>query len=693
MIDQSIPSALAEEEQNESVETRPLDSLSVPKTAAQKALADQLVERYGFDPAAAAAVARDAVDPQQARNQLQFPYVRRFPGGTATFLLFQTWTPAHIPGLTNPRVADARVYPASVGPGQQPLLPLRASSAPSGRPGLLIEAKGREQVERTIRQSENYLRQNRDLRDQIAIDGILEPVILVATELRHADGTPTVWVPMAVDGSTRTSHAHELAGFDTVSVLYDLPQLGAREWREKLQPIIDVQRRPVDEVSEQELVRHRALTMPALLLLKVTPVAGAPPVSIMDAVRALVGAIHVRHPSDWTERSRFGEVADTVLEHLLTSNALDGGERELQYLAGLVSHADLVEARAAGTMIGGRDGEPDERAAKIAELLLGPGHRRAVHRGVRAYANRKAVRATDRAKVATQLLMRGFPRAESARDDDGVRSVLERTLEMSEFASTDWHVESLTPDELLDAALNDLEATANITSAQLQLGAQALIYLVRSEVPVESGAPTRREREFAFRRDKATDEDKRQPSVVLRELLRSEHGLRQLHRAILDGRAGVSIRLISPEGKVKRDARLAEMVLSNEELRNIAKPKSNTVGVDAGKAGGTMAQSSEAEARKTASERVMNRVAKVLGLAGEVEGLVREIGEVRDVSGGSYIVRRGLHPAYVGDITAKLRAAADKMAGWGALYDATQSIDGGEDDGTDGIDAGPGGAQ
>jgi hypothetical protein len=76
---------------------------------------------------------------------------------------------------------------------------------------------------------------------------------------------------MAGDGSTRVTFCQELSGFTAADAIYRYPTSQAREWRQTLQPIIEVQGRSITEVDERDLERHRNAYAAALVLLRITP--------------------------------------------------------------------------------------------------------------------------------------------------------------------------------------------------------------------------------------------------------------------------------------------------------------------------------------------------------------------------------------------------------------------------------------
>jgi hypothetical protein len=653
----------------EAIDERPLDTLSIARAQAQKNFATQLENRYRFAPDESMGWARAVVDPSAARAQLDFPLKRRFTGGEALLLPVQVWGPAILPGLINPRVSDERVYPASVigTGGPEPLMPLRPAQRASDVAVLDLFAESEDHVRRIIAQSEQHLRQNVQLRDEIAADGVNEFIMLVATHVHHSDGRPPVFVPMAVDGSTRATFAHLLSGFESADVLYHFPQLGVRAWRELLQPIIDVQSASGDEVTEDELRRHRTLTLPAYILLDVRPDRGRPRVSLLDAIRAVIGAIHVKRPEDWTERVKFGEIADAALERVAAAGAFPLEGDMHRYLGGYLRPTEMSAL--------GFDPAPDVRAAHIAAITLGPNYRRAVNKGLHTLLTQR-ITEKERAKAAAQLILRSFAASPDARRDDGIRSVLERALELKELSTIRWMATPDSPEVLLDQALLDLETSSIITAAQLQLGIQGLAYLATSTVPPEAlpgwtpEASGRAKPESPFRRDRNTDDDLRAPSVIFRALLRSEWGLRQLHRAVVAGRAGASIPLVKPNGADDIDARGETCYLHNTVLRHRAtREVPETAVTQTGNVPAGLRTQSSVPPDRTVREIASRATAEALRLAGSLEGAMRQIDGLRTADGQLYALAEGVSSPYANEIASKLRNVANRFELWGAAYD------------------------
>lgn len=495
-------------------DSRPLDRIELPKESARDHLSARLASAYGIDERYADAIARIVVDPTAVRLQIDRPVLKRFQGGTAKFLLADIFTPGVSSSPINPREAEGRVYPVAARMGEPATPLLSVAPVDDRQPAIVLTGDSRAHVEIALSQSALRLREKTDLRDAIQQSGVLEPITIVLAEIRHRDGTPSAAVPISIDGSTRTIHCHDLAEIDPSDVIYKWPQESSRAWRGMLNRILSIQDLPEQDVAETQRAAHRAMTSPARILVGIDPIRGGASVDVVTAIRAIVGSIHVDPPSRWPDGAVNDEIADAILDQLVRDSRIAPDIRA--YLAGLIAVQDLSAQ--------GFSEYPDVRAAHIAYALYREQNATSISTGFRNVVSKPKLGRNDKVLIVTELIMRAFRNNLRPKQIDAVRSILERTVGLSEWRDTSqWRVTDRSPDELLAGALAEHGSSDGIIGpSTLELGFLGTYWLIAKQA--------------LTREDRGTSDTRAGESVV-RAMLGSEHGLRQLHRAIIDGRA------------------------------------------------------------------------------------------------------------------------------------------------------------
>lgn len=512
MIQSSFPLSESSEA-DPALDARPLEDLHVPKEAARRALAERFEAVCGFPLGAAQALARGVVDPAAVRRALEYPLTQPIPDGDVQYIIAEMWTAAVSVNPNNPRQNERVPYPAAIRDlSAAPAARLSVDSAKDGTPMLVFRGEDPQHVAGKIEDAAQFVRNfNPDLGAEIATERVLEPITAVMAEFRHQDGSAPAYAPVAIDGSTRTAHCQELISSRASDAVYKHPRSGPRDWNGFLSQRVQAQDLPTTEVSEQEAAAHRALRYHARIIIGVKPVRTRETLTIADAVRAIVAGIHVSPPKEWPGGSTVDEIADAVLDRLEEDGRITAVTR--RYLAGLISPMDLEGERAYA----------DTRALHIARVVFDPANARAVSAAHRIARNKQKLGPNDNPEIVAELLMRGFRSDFGQMDVRAMRSILQRTINMSEFRKLPRKGADRTPDELLGAALEEHEAApGELGPARLELGLRAAYWLVQQR---------------ALRRDTPNSKDNRAGSAVLRALLLDRRGLYQLHRAIIDGRA------------------------------------------------------------------------------------------------------------------------------------------------------------
>ncbi|MET9483525.1 hypothetical protein [Streptomyces sp. NPDC006638] len=489
---------------------------ALPRTTAVRKLATTLVT-HGFSEGAATAVARAIARPEEARKRLQNPDIMRVPGGVLHTITTQVWAPAvcHFPG--NNREAGYRVYPLSgaLSPGHFP--PLRGLEAALGETGELdLTAQSRAHVVSAMDKSNGFLARHNDLTETIGQHGILRELLLTVVRIDHeSEDEPPVWALAGADGSSRISASHRIHALGASDVLYGLPS-DDRKYRQLLSQILGTGERPREEVTSDDVKRARALVAPATLVLRFIPDEGSE-LKYDQAVKFIVGITHVEPPKPWGTASENDALADPVIEEFLGAGRLTRTRAE--WFA-----ADMTPEEVRSNVL---DPWPDTRVAEIVSTFLNTEDHTLFRKGVLRITAKSKVTGDFKAKVVTEMILRPWRAANADADGadrvSGTRSTLQRMLKWTPLQVAGWHVSGDNdPDKMLESALRNLEDRGSAEGAGIELGVRGGYYLAVHGTLV--------------REARGRTVDYRTPSSVLQRMTENSHGLRTLHRAIVDGR-------------------------------------------------------------------------------------------------------------------------------------------------------------
>jgi hypothetical protein len=247
-----------------------------------------------------------------------------------------------------------------------------------------------------------------------------------------------------------------------------------------------------------------------------------------------------------------------------------------------------------------------------------PTHVRTIHEALRGVAIRKPS-FKDRAALAAEGALRAFRNEVALPQADAARNLLAHLYTMEEFRSGDWGLYDSDVNAILKAALDD-----NYDAA-LSLLSLSIYWIARY------GSIRRTTR--------GGEADRRDISIVLRGLLDNERGLRQLHRIIVDGRAGEPPRRVSTSGKAfVRGPTGKQSIVTEEFLRR-------TWSSEASSGEDLPAQSPEADLLA----RFETLRVDVSNLVDDVKSLLGPLG----VDGQPVVLRLGLNPEAVDQLLTK----------------------------------------
>ncbi len=322
-------------------------------------LAEKLVAVFQLSEAAALAFANAVVDPAAVRKSIGEPgdpRVERIavPGGKVLGIRTEVSARRIVPNPSNPRTLPNRRHPFAVEPGSagedsrfRPVPePRSPQDKPDTSPELVVEIESRLHLEWAAARAADYVLEENDWRESIKAQGVMEAVWLAATTFVQADGAAPVTVPLSVEGSSRTTAAHNILDVRSSDVPYEDPDTKLRAHYKRLNDAFE--RRT--ETPEQA-VMLRCERMPALLLVGFekngTSSAGFP-----TAVRSLVALRHVDPPKPWGEGPANEALSDEVLDELHRRNLITTSERA--YYAGSITKAQRGKPTCRTTPLCGR---------------------------------------------------------------------------------------------------------------------------------------------------------------------------------------------------------------------------------------------------------------------------------------------------------------------------------------------------
>jgi hypothetical protein len=546
------------------------------------------LERRGVSDGAAGAVARAVVQPDDARRRLNELVELRVQGGTLLLIETKVWTAGVVPFPTNPRELGHRLYPLGV-PTRDgaPRLIADPVQTPGRNAELTLRVDKPELLAARLRDAEEWLNVQNPLADDIAAEGVLQPLALVMMTVQHEDGNPPVAVLTAADGSSRITAAHRLLAYDPAELTYGTAE-GDRAFRQLISRILRlVRERGWDGLSSREQRQVRALTAPARIIIGFEPEPGRG-VTFDAAVRNLIGLTHIRPPQSYGPAVENDAKADAVLDALTRPLATRPGritDDERLWYAGMLSPHEAEQR--------GFPHYPDVRAADITRALLHGGRATAarVNAGIRSLTARRSPSPNERVDIAVELMLRTVRTEHAAQHGYSIqarRAALQRCYRLPEITKQPdepllegFDEAFYTLDELRDAALEEVREgqgdDGTLGCAQVELATKAAYYMVTAE-------PMALRRELVGR-DEHDPQDERALSVVLRAMLSTERGVHQAYAVILAGRRQTPLFEVDEDGGTTRDGDGQLRVLTDQLIRSTYTGRPSPKGPTTGAAG------------------------------------------------------------------------------------------------------------
>jgi hypothetical protein len=531
----------------EKVLPRPVEPLPTPAlAAATRKLADKLTDQFNMGEDAAQALALAVVDPSTVRRAIETPERLPVPGGALLAVRAQVWSRYVVPDPRNPRIGPARRHPASnlVGRGESTrFAPLSEPTAqPDGRPERVQRVLSPEHENWAAKQAHDYVLSNNDWRESIRNQGVMTEVWVAATTFEHADRTPSVTVPVTVEGSSRATCVHDLLEVRSADVPYARDERKLRSHIRKLNEEIDS--RSPDEVDLESAVKARCEIMPALLLVGFEPHNRADS-DFAVAVKSLVALRHVDYPKPWGEAAENEALADAVIDELERRDLITTGNA--YWLLGELTPDEADEA--------GFSPDPAIRAAAIVRLFTNKDSdiHAAIRIAITSQSTRKRITTKLLQDIAISLVLRSLSE-EDARKRERTRKYLKEAL--SGELVKEWDATLRGAAELGAAAEGEV-ASGNPGSATRELAARSAYPLI------VAGALT------ADRGSTNSDQpDRRNPGEVIDRMRMTARGVRQLRQALVDFADGRKVRFIDEDLSTATNAAGAAILASDAMLRH-----------------------------------------------------------------------------------------------------------------------------
>jgi hypothetical protein len=383
-----------------------------------------------------------------------------------------------------------------------------------------------------------------DWRDSIRNQGVMTEVWLAATTFMHADGTPSVTVPVTAEGSSRVTCVHDLLKLRSADVPYSRDERKLRSHIRKLNEEITAAGTS-DEVNPEVAVMARCEKIPALLLVGFESHRGGNG-DFGVAVKSLVALRHVDYPRPWGEATENESLADAIIDELDRSGLITRGKAE--WLRGSLTPA---ESEAAGF-----SQNPEVRAATITRIFTArdPQVHSAIRIAITSQSTRKNVTTKLLLDVATSLILRSLPE-EDSRKRERTRKYLKAAL--SAELAKEWDATLRSGEELAAAAYNEVVAGTP--------GRDTRELAARSAYPLVVGGALTADRGTA----NSDQPDRSHPSEVIDRMRSSVRGVYQLQRALTDFAGGRRIRLVDEAGQVMRNQAGREVLATDPVLRGI----------------------------------------------------------------------------------------------------------------------------
>ncbi|GGV68142.1 hypothetical protein [Streptomyces massasporeus] len=621
----------------------------LPRVAAVDNLADALSAK-GFTQGAVRALSQAAVRPDELRRKLSEPAELRVQGGTLLIAETRLWSAAVVPHPANPREYGRRSYALGGAAASLRVLPEPTSSR-EGLAELEILVESPHTLAQRLEDAQGRLARENPLGEDVAVDGVLQPLTVVPMTVRHRDGHRSAPLLIAADGSSRISAVHDLLGYAPSKVAYEWSSDRRLFRREVNRWIRLVQQQGWEHLSDSEQQKVRVLTVPTRVVIGFRPNERSN-LPFHTAVRNFIGLTHIRPPKPYGSAVENEAKADAVLDALAQPTRTRPAritELEKQWFAGVISHDEAVEE--------GFSPYRDVRAAEIVRSVLGGSAKRRVNDGIRSLTAKQKPTREDRVDIAVELTIRPY-RTEMNDLQQLVRprrAVLQRAYRLKEIEQhlkADLRLEGAPEDgpsleRLRDEALEEVESglgdSGELGPAQTELAVKSCYYMAVAD-------PMALQREVF---GGPGHEDDRSPATVLRAMLSRSRGVYQAYEVVRAGRCHEPLYEVDEKGAPVLTSWGEPRKLTDTLVRHTYNGEPTT----------DVAQSTgyQAASRRWADVRV------------KVEELTRAVTAMEavpvDEGGHSLVQREGWDTGQITELRRILDRSDRRLAAWADVYE------------------------
>ncbi|MFJ6722367.1 hypothetical protein [Streptomyces sp. NPDC091259] len=482
----------------------------------------------GLSPEMAEVLATSAADQQQLRQALRSPKIQRFGSEEFTYIEFDVVTWRILPSPDNIRFEDERA---------RGTIPMPRFGAVEGEALLTFEMDSADKMIDAMAPRITDMVNNNPHIGSILDRGIETPGWLSAVRLTTDLGTVTRLE--STDAFGRTVASHEGLGITFKDAAWNLRP---RSRRANLLLRDLVEWSGSDVVTDDQARMVRCSIMPNARVI----IGYSAPRGFDRARRRFVAHLHMAPPMTFSTATTLNAKANAAVDNLYergllvipsgmtaegVRDILDGTDREHGLLP------DQVAVLACGTL----NPHPNKRQA------------RAVNDAIADLTGAKP-KLEERTQLAAEVALRGFPADKRL---TALRSALDRAWRWSVLRGVELTCGH--PLDLLAEALRELVQAGDAAGpATAELAALASYHLVAGRTQLLTRS------EFGGRGSNA------EPQQIMRQLTKSDVGLRQLCQVVLDGRAGRDPQELA-DGTMPHDAVIpGAEILTPGRLRELA---------------------------------------------------------------------------------------------------------------------------
>lgn len=584
---------------------RPLASAAVIAKSIAAGVAAGLSEEL------AETLAHAAADQQQLRRALRAPKIQRFGAEEFTYVEFDVLTWRILPSPDNIRFEGEHAR-GTIG--------MPRFGALNGQPLLTFEMDSADKMIDAMAPRITDMAENNPHVQSIQDRGIETPGWLSVLRLTTDVGAVTRLE--STDGFGRTIAAHQGLGITFKDAAWNLRPGSRRaatlhrdlaEWAES------------DVVTDEQARKVRCSIMPNARVI----IAFSAPREFDRARRRLVAHLHMAPPLNFSTATTLNAKANAAVDNLY--------EREL------LPVPDGMTAEEVREILDGTDHDHDLDADEVAVLACGalnphPNRRqaRAVNEAVADLTGAKP-KLEERTQLAAEVALRGFPADKRL---TSLRSALDRTWRWSVLRGVE--LTRRKPLDLLSEAIRELvQFGEDVGPGTAELAALASYHLVGGR------------KQLLTRSEFGGGGSNTEPQQIMKQMTKTDAGLRQLCQVVLDGRAGRDPQEL-PDGIAPEDKRFPHAeILTPGRLRDLAR-LSDEQGIT---------HESPEDIFAAAIEDFEQRLDELLVAA-------QEVGAVTDQDGVALVDTRGFESPYVKNTLTEI---VDLVSEWrGARRRATR---------------------